>query len=262
MDEPTAPRRQGLQGTVKTLDRVIGEQLRELRQAAGYTQEELALALAEVPSLGGAWRHRQTVSAAEAGVRHFSAEDLVGLAAFFGVPIPFLLEPFMARAMPERLRGEVEVGRTRIPTRLFHSFIEAQLPIDGREEGVALLEEPGRVPRTAMNRLAPRDEDRRWGSYIADGVPAGEAYGKAREEHLSRPGRRRPGPTVMVITDGEWSAGPASPWRTGNVRLRVKPGRPYTARDELEAEIIQHELLSKGLARRVRPRPKKEGAGE
>jgi transcriptional regulator with XRE-family HTH domain len=261
MDESVPPRRRGLHGRVRTVDALIGEQVRELREAAGYTQDELAQALAGVPCLGGAWRHRQTVGAAEGGTRHFTAVDLLGLSAFFGVPMAFLFEPFL-RVHPELLEGEVEFGEMRVPTRQFHEFIEAQIPEAQHDDGVAMLEEPGRVSEAVMRRLVPRDEDRRWAKHVRAGVPPGEAYVRAREEHLSRPGRRRPGPTIVSSAEQEeWTAGPPSPWRTGTIRIRIKSGRPYTARDALEAEVIKYELVNKGLARRVRPPGKSRRGG-
>lgn len=67
---------------VRTLDEVIGGNLRRLREEAGMTQDEVGRALD--------WS-RASVAGAEGGGRQFTVPDLVHLAAWLGVPASELL---------------------------------------------------------------------------------------------------------------------------------------------------------------------------
>src|SRR5512133_2345858 len=66
----------------------IGKRVREAREQARLTQEELGTAMGYEgqASLGRKWS-KQTVSAAEAGNREFVAEELLVLALILGKPL-------------------------------------------------------------------------------------------------------------------------------------------------------------------------------
>jgi transcriptional regulator with XRE-family HTH domain len=70
----------------------VGENVRRLRDEAAMTQAELAEVMSD---LGFDWK-RITVAEAERGSRRLQLEELLGLAALFGQPMSWLLEPAVA----------------------------------------------------------------------------------------------------------------------------------------------------------------------
>lgn len=72
------------------IEEVIGERVREAREAAGWTQQELGGRLERY--LGRTWS-RQAVSAAEKGDRAFTAAELIAFAATFNVQMAQLFTP-------------------------------------------------------------------------------------------------------------------------------------------------------------------------
>lgn len=244
-----------------TLDQVIGQRVRYLRLGLGLTQEELANMLEGVPSLPVAWKHRQTVGMAEQGHRRFSAEDLVGLSAFFGVPLTSLLEPSGSKLEPERdlrSRADVRVGRVRLSTEAFSSYLKPQMVRSLHYEETAMLDEPEGVPRRVLGQLAGK-HDRPWSRRIRKGEAPWRAYLAAREEHLKRRSRF-PGPTVIQQIDGEGEWGfPTPPWGA-ELKVALRQGEPYTARDEVEA-IFFTRLLEAFEMSRARKRGGKNQEG-
>jgi transcriptional regulator with XRE-family HTH domain len=70
--------------------KVLGTRLKDFRTASGWSQERLANAMSEA---GFDWK-RMTCTQVEADVRRLGLDELVTLAALFGVPvIEFLLPP-------------------------------------------------------------------------------------------------------------------------------------------------------------------------
>lgn len=254
-----------------SLNEVIGGRVADLRRSAGLTQEELGDALRQVPALPEAWRHRQTVGQAERGLRSFTAEDLVGLSAFFGVPIGFLLQPAAftnptgaGRPATAKtfFKHHVRVGTVVVKASVIDEFVDAQLPDLPNAEGVAAVEEPGRVKPESMDQLAGEPGRRPWAEAIRQGASPGEAYRDAREAHLQTRSRRLPGPTIEVdrnpeglrLPDGSygvWTNLPA--WPNTWVLVRMEPGGRYTARDELEKRPLRSAVRS-GCARVSRPK--------
>jgi transcriptional regulator with XRE-family HTH domain len=80
--------------------RIIGENIKALRNEAGWSQERLARAM---ETAGYIWK-RITCAEVEASTRRVSLEELVGLAALFGVPLIELLLPreHVGVDLPER----------------------------------------------------------------------------------------------------------------------------------------------------------------
>lgn len=68
---------------------IIADHLRSRRAWAGWTQTQLAQAMAR---LGFDWK-RQTVAEVELGTRRVSLEELLGMAALFSESLPSLIRP-------------------------------------------------------------------------------------------------------------------------------------------------------------------------
>jgi transcriptional regulator with XRE-family HTH domain len=79
------------------VEEVVGRRVRDIRDAKGMTQEQLGQAIGEL--LGKPWP-RQTVSAAEAGRRAFTAVELVAIARALGVYVGHLFTPTIDGAAP------------------------------------------------------------------------------------------------------------------------------------------------------------------
>jgi transcriptional regulator with XRE-family HTH domain len=77
------------------VEEVVGRRMREIRDGKGMTQEQLGQAIGEL--LGKPWP-RQTVSAAEAGRRAFTAVELVVIARALGVYVGHLFTPPLSAA--------------------------------------------------------------------------------------------------------------------------------------------------------------------
>jgi transcriptional regulator with XRE-family HTH domain len=71
-------------------EEVVGRRVRDIRDGQGMTQEQLGRGIGEL--LGKPWP-RQTVSAAEAGRRAFTAVELVAIARALGVYVGHLFTP-------------------------------------------------------------------------------------------------------------------------------------------------------------------------
>jgi transcriptional regulator with XRE-family HTH domain len=244
-------------GEPLSIDQIIGTRLRELRRAVGLTQEELAELFEYVPALPDAWGTRQLISLAEHGRRRFTAEDLIGLAAFFGVSILFLFAS-------EEMKGYIKVGEADVSGSALGQFINVQLPTSSRGQPLML----DRVlPESIMRRLAGH-KGRPWARHHQHGFE--EAYklarhriirarGEARagrrysdeEESSSRILSRTWGPTVQAISRVDESI-IVPPWGS-RLTLEMKPGEVYTARDELEADLVR-QAIRRGVARQVRAR--------
>lgn len=85
-------RRQERSETVKRLvafGEMIADHLRARRAEAGWTQTQLAQAMAR---LGFDWK-RQTVAEVELGTRRVSFEELLAMAALYGEPVLSLMQP-------------------------------------------------------------------------------------------------------------------------------------------------------------------------
>jgi transcriptional regulator with XRE-family HTH domain len=83
------------------VEEVVGRRVREIRDGQGMTQEQLGQEIGKL--LGKPWP-RQTVSAAEAGRRAFTAVELVVLARALGVYVGNLFTPPIDEA------GAIELG--------------------------------------------------------------------------------------------------------------------------------------------------------
>jgi transcriptional regulator with XRE-family HTH domain len=225
---------------VVSLDQVIGSRLRELRHAAGYSQAGLAEALSQVPALSQGWGHVQTVNQAERGQRTFTAEDLWGLSAFFGVPLTTFYE-----SAALTLNDVVHIGRVDLPVR---AYLEAFGWLSDEDPAG-----PGRMQ--AGEAIAGKPELRPWAEAIVGGADFGEAYRQGRDA-VRRAGRRRPvGPTVVIVKAVE-EAPPIPPWGTSSQLGPFEPGDIYTAIDEWESQRLKA-WIEQGIARPIRPR--KEG---
>jgi transcriptional regulator with XRE-family HTH domain len=232
---------------VADVNRMIGWRLRQIRRAAGLTQDELAKALSGTPAMPTAWRHPQTVGVAERGERQFTVEDLIGVSAFFSVPMGFFIRPEEAGS-----HSQVGLGKTRVNARDLGALLEWLSP-RGDEE---IAPEPAkRVPLGLLKRVAGETRNRPWARYLRRGLSLAEAYRLAREEHLADPSRNRrlPGPTATIQGDVELELKvPVAPWG-GAALILIRGGEPYTARDDIEADFLRF-LIDRGVARRARPR--------
>lgn len=90
------------------IEKVVGENMRRLRGAKGWSQPELGTAVGELLT-GKPWL-RQAVSAAESGNRAFTVSDLAAIAyALETSPAALMALPHPATA------SHIEVGRASIP---------------------------------------------------------------------------------------------------------------------------------------------------
>lgn len=93
-------------GDVNPVEQAAAARLRELRQAAGWSQEQMARRMAEA---GHPW-HQQTVGRIESGRQALRLGELVDLAAIFGVdPASFFGTLDVPSATAMRIAIEREV---------------------------------------------------------------------------------------------------------------------------------------------------------
>lgn len=91
------------------LEKIVGQRVRQLREAAGLTQQELGASL----FLHGEPLHQTTVAKLEAGTRPLRLNDVGALAAFFDVPIESLWqsEDVVDEELREALAKVHEMGK-------------------------------------------------------------------------------------------------------------------------------------------------------
>jgi transcriptional regulator with XRE-family HTH domain len=209
-----------------TVDQVAGAQVRALRVNLGLSQAELGEVMRRIGFEG--WRHRQTVVEVEAGNRRLSWDELFALAAFFEMPPATLL-----------VGGTVSYAKVRLAGRL----------IEGEHYGAwwgwsADRPAPKPVQQAIDHLLYGRAPKRSWAERWRRRRRGGPdlAYIEARRDHLDS--RSKPaGPTFVSDEDFQASEGlPAF----GEVKVELKAGVPYTARDEAEAAVLRsQEALGK-----------------
>ena len=84
------------------VERLFGARVRELRQARGWTQEELAQLLTDA----GYPMHQTTIAKLEGATRPTDVAEMVAIAAIFGVSIGALF-----RTTPTRIQVQIELMR-------------------------------------------------------------------------------------------------------------------------------------------------------
>ncbi len=93
------------------VEEVVGRRVREIREGQGMTQEQLGMAIGEL--LGKTWP-RQTVSAAEAGRRAFTAVELVAIARALRVYVGHLFTPSLDGSAAVELSPGVALDREEV----------------------------------------------------------------------------------------------------------------------------------------------------
>jgi transcriptional regulator with XRE-family HTH domain len=107
-----ACRREGLRNTttwtaeVRDMWTFVGENVKALRDKAGWTQAEVTKAMTR---LGFKWS-RITTAEVERGGRRLTLEELVALAALFGQPVVMLLAPHDPHAVKFPLGRALDAG--------------------------------------------------------------------------------------------------------------------------------------------------------
>jgi transcriptional regulator with XRE-family HTH domain len=219
-------------GETMTVAELIGGNIYTLRRAIGLTQAELAEAM---QAIGFDTWLRQTVAETEAGRRDITIEELVAIAAFFEMPLrALLISPGSLIEMPDG----IDVGDRTIEPGDWINLVE-----QGRSSP---LDEAPKLTQQAIDALVGR-LSRPWAtrwrrrSKKAPETKAPDAYVAARAELLlSR--ERYPGP--IFLWEGEGDLGRSTtipPWGV-SVGFTLKPGVPYVARDEFEAEEL-HKII-------------------
>jgi transcriptional regulator with XRE-family HTH domain len=217
---------------VKTPDQLIGEAVRRLREASGWTQSELGVELAF-----RGWRSslQSAVASLERGKKHVGWDELLTLAELFAVS-------------PQSLLTVSAPTDTRVKTA-------------GRELTVQEWYEQMRVTDEDQALLwkAARRPSQIGASYRRTLKQVQRYSLRSREERLNQRSKF-PGPTF--VADRRLSV-PLLVLGQKTV-IRMPPGTPYVARDELEAEALLEEER-KGRVRRIdrhtarRLRTKQEG---
>ena len=210
----------------------VGRNVRDLRRAAGLTQGDLAGAMAEI---GLGW-HRGLVADVETGARELTVSELVALSAYFDLPVASIA------AKPGALIGPnaVELGNRRLTSmewfRLWDQKRDHTEPVDA-------------VTRPAIDKIT-RGLNRPWARiWRKQGGEAPTAYQQAWEELVAS--RPLPGPTFITTEGPVGTAPPKPPW-SQEVRIDLKPGVPFVARDEVEREVLER-LEREGHVRRITP---------
>lgn len=210
-----------------TVAELIGGNIRSLRRAIGLTQAELAGAM---QAIGFDTWFRQTVAEAEAGRRNITVEELVALAAYFEMPLRALLvSPSSAIYMPDG----VDVGDRSLEAEDWINLVEQgrRSPLQGAPKATQHATDAlvGRVSRPWATGLRRRSKK------------APDAYMAARAE-LLRTRERYPGPIFLWEGEGNLERATTIPPWGASVRVTLKPGVPYVARDEFEAEEL-HKII-------------------
>jgi transcriptional regulator with XRE-family HTH domain len=203
---------------------LVGDNIRVLRRAAGLTQAELAEAM---EAMGFRWV-RQTVAETESGRRDAKVEELVALAAYFEMPVRALLGTPGGAPTRDAVAEGLDVGGRTIP---FRDWV--MLTMDARSP----MESASRPVRRAIDFFTgqlPRLWARSW---RREGGPPGSHYIAAREARLEAR-TKLPGPIFVWEGEGDLQTYAAvRPWGA-DVRVKLKHGVPYVARDEAEAERL------------------------
>jgi transcriptional regulator with XRE-family HTH domain len=204
---------------------LIGANLKALRRAAGLTQTELAEAMEVV---GFRWV-RQTVAETEAGRRDMTVEELAAIAAIFEMPLYGVIATPGGLITQRWSEGVVEVGNRSLR---FQNWLELVAQV-GRSP-----QEPA-SPRTrhAIDSLVGsvhRPWTRLWRRM---GGGPGKPFMDARDKRF-RTRSRLPGPIFVWEGDGDMEVATTVPPWSAHLRVKLKNGTPYVARDEQEAELI------------------------
>ncbi len=227
-----------------TPDELIGRNIAALRRAAGMTQERFAEATTE--GLGFEWRSRQTITEIESGRRHLQWHELLAVAAYFEVsPRRLILGPGA-----DAYRG-IETIRVGDRSMAFAEWIAWWDYLISYPEGFT---GPAQKAQRAIDKtLKGRRVDRPWATFWrrnAGGI--GTAFERARQKAITRV-RRYPGP-IYVLTerpDGDVTTRSETAGQWGvSVKVELRWGQPYVARDELEAEVLGR-WESRGGVRRI-----------
>ncbi len=127
------------QQNVDQLDPVVGQRVRELREARAWSQSDLAHALEQ---RGLTW-HQTTVAKVEAGRRTIKASEALALAYALQIPVEKLLDPdnldqfldanFFAGQQTELRRLELYLERRQ--REMVGSTAEQQRAIEGAGDG-------------------------------------------------------------------------------------------------------------------------------
>lgn len=203
-----------------TVQELIGVNIRDLRRAAGVTQAELGQAMTD--GFGFRWENGQAVAAAEAGKRRFQLDELLALAAYFDVsPMALLVAP--GTLIDETIT--ITTNGRRIPVSDYAEW---------------WLADKQNAPVGVIDRMASRRSlERPWARLRRKGASLPDAYESSRQARLSeRPTAAYPGPVVRPapgVVDPE--IGTAVPPWGQTVKISI-PQRGYTARDEIEREIL------------------------
>jgi len=204
-----------------TVAEVVGSNIAALRTAAGVSLAELA---ATMTSLGLGWA-RQTAADVEAGHRQLTIEELVAVAAYFDMPVTTIL------ASPGS-------SITWQSVRLGNRDLDPGTWLNLTEQPRTYTEPPrGRFARTIDELVGHLD--RPWSRIWRErgGHPA-ESFAEAWPLGVERRGRA-PGPIFLWEGEGPLVVSTdRPPWHT-RLDITLKPGEPYTARDEIEAKAIQ-----------------------
>ena len=220
-------------GAEWTADDILGTNCARLRRAAGLSQRELAR---DMSAVGFAWE-RDTISQIETARRRLGFDELAALAAYFELPPRALLSP-----PAELLFGRVAFGQGVIDSKTWSSlwaewdFSEGPAPKHYRDAVDAIFHAVRRPWALIWRRKK--------------GHP-GRAYAQAREELLSQRSKY-PGP-IFLADRPDGVDMPMAPWSQWvGVTIRLEPGVPYVARDEVEAEALDDLVeRSEGHVRRI-----------
>jgi transcriptional regulator with XRE-family HTH domain len=214
-------------GETMTVAELIGGNIRSLRRAIGLTQSEVAGAMR---AIGFDTWLRQTVAETEAGRRDVTVEELVALAAYFEMPLrALLISPSSLIEMPDG----VDVGGRRLEPGDWINLVE---------QGRSPIEKAPPLAQHAIDALVgrlsrPWATDWRRRSKKGPDKKAPDAYMAARAA-LLRTRERYPGPIFLWEGEGNLQrATTIRPWGA-SVKVTLKAGVPYVARDEFEAEEL------------------------
>jgi 8-oxo-dGTP pyrophosphatase MutT (NUDIX family)/transcriptional regulator with XRE-family HTH domain len=148
------------------VEEVVGWQVRERREALGFTQGQLGGYLE--PLLGRPWS-RQAVSAAEKGERSFGAAELVALAAVLHTSVGDLLRPPLQESVVEL------GGAAAVPKDMLYDAIASRLPEDlnftAIQDTLTLLAESAAKSKDNISQTLKlaQDIDRLITQRVADG---------------------------------------------------------------------------------------------
>jgi transcriptional regulator with XRE-family HTH domain len=215
----------------RSVPELVGDHVRQLRLAAGLTQEEFAAMLRD---LGLGWK-RQTVRLAESGGRPITIEELVVIASIFDMP-PNEILTGAGSSMPYY---QVTIGNRALTNVEWH-HVTAPRPAESPPKGSV---------RAAIDTLTA-ELDRPWASRWrkTGGHPAG-AFRKAREDAQSRRSTF-PGPTFLFEGDVQLQISTGVPPWGESVTVTLRSGVPYVARDEREADTLLNAERD-GFVRRI-----------